>query len=264
MPPPPPLPPPQQAGAASRADVLKWFEDAFDELRSELHAVVTTVTRQQAMLAELLDTREAELRVVMVAESLPELAGEAAAKALADQTGDLADFVESRLEDFRIAAEASDMSAVAAMDGMRELVQRVEVTAELNGEALNQEGAVRLEALKASMARQLKPVAAAVAEVSAHVQEAEEREAARSRALRASVTKQLQPLATALEAAVERSDRQMAEIRERLDAIAGATPAKRVPAPAEGAAAPAPGKRAAGPTSGRRVAKPRASRRSPT
>jgi len=48
IPPPPPLPPPQQVGAGSRADVLKWFEDAFDELRNELHAVASTVARQQA------------------------------------------------------------------------------------------------------------------------------------------------------------------------------------------------------------------------
>lgn len=231
-PPPPPLPPPpQQPGAGPRADVLHWFEDAFDELRHELHSVVSTVTRQQAMLAELLDTREAELRVVMVAETLPELAGEAAAKALADQTGGLAEVVEARLEEFRIMAEASDQSAVAVMDGMRERLRRVELAADLDVQAANHEGALRLEALKSSVARQLKPVVAAVAQVAAHVDEAQEREAARGRALRASVTKQLQPLATALDAAMERSDRQLAEIRERLDAIAGPAATKPGPKP---------------------------------
>jgi hypothetical protein len=248
IPPPPPLSPPQQVGAGSRADVLKWFEDAFDELRNELHAVVSTVTRQQAMLAELLDTREAELRVVMVAESLPELAGEAAAKALVDQTAGLAEFVEARLEDFRVAAEASDLSGVAMMDGMRELMQRIEMTAEVEIEAAHHDGLARLEALKASVSRQLRPVTTAVAEVAAHVEEAQEREAARNRALRASVTKQLQPLAIALEAAVDRSDRQMAEIVARLDAIAG--PAKTAPAAAKVRAA-AKGKAAAKPRAGR-------------
>lgn len=216
----PQLPPPQQVGNGTRADVLKWFEDAFDDLRNELHAVMSTVTRQQAMLAELLDTRDAELRVVMVAESLPELAGEAAAKALADQTAGLTELVEAQLADFRVAAEASELSTVAVMDGMRELIHRVQATAELDVQAASEQGALRLQALKASVSRQLKPVVGAVAEIAAHMGEAEEREAARTRALRASVAKAIQPLATALAAATERSDAQMAAITERLDAIA--------------------------------------------
>jgi hypothetical protein len=231
-PPPPPPPPPTWAGrgplggaqghgqgADSRTEILRWFEDAFDELRNELHAVASTVTRQQAMLAELLDSREAELRVVMVAESLPELAGEAAAKALADQSGGLAEVVSGSLDDFRASVRASEQSNVAVMDGMRELLRRIELTADLNAEDIRLEGDARLEALKASVARQLKPVAAAVAELAAYMEATEEREAARTRALKASVTKQLQPLAATVEAALERSDRQMAEIRARLDAM---------------------------------------------
>ena len=191
--PPPPAPsaPPRSPGqgADSRTEILRWFEDAFDELRNELHALASTVTRQQAMLAELLDSREAELRVVMVAESLPELAGEAAAKALADQSGGLADVVAGSLEDFRARVEASEQSNTAVMDGMRELLRRIELTADLNAEDIRLEGDARLEALKASVARQLKPVAAAVAELTAWMEAAEEREAARTRALKASVTK---------------------------------------------------------------------------
>src|SRR5215218_8703173 len=49
---PPPPRPPQARGQAveSRIEALPWVEYAFDELRNELHAVVTTETRQQAML----------------------------------------------------------------------------------------------------------------------------------------------------------------------------------------------------------------------
>ncbi|MDQ4068650.1 MAG: hypothetical protein M3203_04115, partial [Actinomycetota bacterium] len=43
--------------------------------------------------------------------------------------------------------------------------------------------------------------------------------AARTRALKASITRQLQPLAETVEAAVLRSDQQMTEIRARLDAL---------------------------------------------
>jgi hypothetical protein len=217
----------------SRTEVLQWFEDAFDELRNELHAVVSTVTRQQAMLAELLDSREAELRVVLVAESLPELAGEAAAKAVATESGGLADMVSEYLEDFRLAVQASEESGASVMDGMRELLARVELTAELNTEEARVEGAARLDALKGSVGRQLRPLSAAVAEMAASLEAAEAREAARARALKATMTKQLQPLAASVEAAAERSDRQLAEIRARLDALAAAgAPATRKTRPA--------------------------------
>ena len=245
--PPPPPPPPraEPAQSGSRTEILQWFESAFDELRNELHALASTVTRQQAMLAELLDSREAELRVVMVAESLPELVGEAAAKALTDQSDGLAEVVADSLDDFRASMAAADLSSVAVMDGMRELLRRVEVTAEINAEEARYEGAARLESLKGSFSRQLKPVTAAITEIADYIAEAEEREAARTRALKASVTRQLQPLAAAVEAAMDRSDQQLAEIRARLDAmgapkVRGATvprrPAKKAPAPAKRAA----------------------------
>jgi hypothetical protein len=131
---------------------------------------------------------------------------------------------------------------------MRELLRRVEVTAEANAEDARVEGAARLEALKASVGRQLRPVSAAVADVAAYVEGADEREAARSRALKASVTKQLQPLAAAVQAAVARSDRQLAEIHARLDALGApkvrpvkrAAPKKQPPAPPAAAEPVAP------------------------
>ena len=251
-PPPPPRAEPAQSGG-SRTEILHWFESAFDELRNELHALASTVTRQQAMLAELLDSREAELRVVMVAESLPELVGDAAAKALTDQSDGLADVVADSLDDFRASMAAADLSSVAVMDGMRELLRRVEVTAEINAEEARYEGAARLEALKGSFGRQLKPVTAAITEIADYIAETEQREAARTRALKASVTRQLQPLAAAVEAAMDRSDQQLAEIRARLDAMgapkvaaakrtparkAKAAPATRAPAKAKAKAAP--------------------------
>ena len=198
-------------------------------MRNELHAVASSVTRQQAMLAELLDSREAELRVVMVAESLPELAGEAAAKALTDQSDGLAETVAASLEEFQESVAASELSNAAVMDGMRELLRRIELTAELNAEAAHQDAMARLEALKASMARQVKPVAAAVAELAAWVEATEEREAARTRALKASVSRQIAPLAAAVEAALASSDHQISEIRARLDAL-GAPKVRRVKA----------------------------------
>ena len=253
---PPPSPPrtePAQSGG-SRTEILQWFEDAFDELRNELHALASTVARQQAMLAELLDSREAELRVVMVAESLPELVGEAAAKALSDQSDGLADVVADSLDEFRASVAAADLSSVAVMDGMRELLRRVEVTAEINAEEARYEGAARLEALKGSVGRQLKPVTAAITEIADYIAEAEEREAARTRALKASVTRQLQPLAATVEAAMERSDRQLDEIRARLDAMGapkgrGATVAPRAAkkTPSASKAPKAPVKRAKAP-----------------
>lgn len=245
---PPPSPPRSEStqGGGSRTEILQWFEDAFDELRNELHALASTVTRQQAMLAELLDSREAELRVVMVAESLPELVGDAAAKALTDQSDGLAEVVADSLDDFRASMAAADLSSVAVMDGMRELLRRVEVTAEINAEEARYEGAARLEALKGSFGRQLKPVTAAITEIADYIAETEERETARTRALKASVTRQLQPLAAAVEAAMGRSDQQLAEISARLDALGApkVRAAKKAPAAAP-RAAKTPAKRAA-------------------
>jgi hypothetical protein len=178
----------------------------------------------------------------MVAESLPELVGEAAAKALTDQSDGLAEVVADSLDDFRASMAAADLSSVAVMDGMRELLRRVEVTAEINAEEARYEGAARLEALKGAFGRQLKPVTAAITEIADYIAEAEEREAARTRALKASVTRQLQPLAAVVEAALDRSDQQLAEIRARLDAMgapkvraakkapAAARPVKKAPA----------------------------------
>ncbi len=221
-PPPPPRAEPGQS-SGSRTEILQWFENAFDELRNELHALASTVARQQAMVAELLDSREAELRVVMVAESLPELVGEAAAKALADQSDGLAEVVADSLDDLRATVAAADSSSVAVMDGMRELLRRVELTAEINADDARLEGAARLDSLKASVGRQLRPVSAAIAEIADYVAAAEEREAARTRALKASLTRQIQPLAAVVEEAMDRSDRQLTEIRARLDALGAPT-----------------------------------------
>jgi DNA polymerase III gamma/tau subunit len=213
------------------------------------------------MLAELLDAREAELRVVMVAESLPELAGEAAAKAVAEQADGLADVVGDTLDDFRAAVRAADLSSVAVMDGMRELLRRVEVTAEINVEDARLDGAARLEALKASVGRQLRPVTAAMTEIADYVAAAEEREAVRNRALKASITRQLQPLAAAVEAAVQHSDEQMGEIRARLDAL-GAPKVRVTKSKPKAKAAPAPAPAKKPPA--RRRAKPQAAAPEPS
>jgi hypothetical protein len=241
-PPPPPRAEPGHSGG-SRTEILQWFENAFDELRNELHALASTVARQQAMVAELLDSREAELRVVMVAESLPELVGEAAAKALSDQSDGLAEVVADSLDDLRATVAAADLSSVAVMDGMRELLQRVELTAEINADDARLEGAARLDSLKASVGRQLRPVSAAIAEIADYVAAAEERELARTRALKASVTRQIQPLAAAVEEAMDRSDQQLAEIRARLDALGAPTVRGTKVAPRKATKA-APAKRA--------------------
>ena len=234
-------PPPPGAALDSRTEILQWFEDAFDDLRNELHAVVSTVTRQQAMLAELLDAREAELRVVVVAESLPELAGEAAAKALANESSGLAEVVADYLEEFRRSVEASELSSASVMDGMRELLQRMELTAEVGVEDAAADGAERLDALKASVARQLRPLAADIGALAAEAVAAEERDTARTRALKASLTKQIQPLADKLDAAIARSDRQLAEIHERLDGLAAPPARARSPRPAPTSPAKATG-----------------------
>lgn len=67
---------------AARAEVLDWMRTAFDGLRGEIRVLTDTVARQQSTLAELAEARQAELRVVELADTLPDRLGNAIAAAI--------------------------------------------------------------------------------------------------------------------------------------------------------------------------------------
>jgi len=193
----------------ARSDVLRWFEEAFEGLRTDLRELVTGMTQQQAMIAELLDTRQADLRLVVVAEGLPDVVQDAVEAAVADHTGEVEESIDSALGELRQSIKKTESASVAAVGKLRRTLEAAEATA-----------------------------AGSLEEVHRRQEEAEARAEARARALKASLTKQLKPMAEALGQALERSDQRMDEINRRLDNLAkpaAAPPTKRA-APAKSAA----------------------------
>jgi len=182
----PPSPP-----SDPRTDVLRWFEDAFAGLRRDLREVVTGMTQQQAMIAELMDARQADLRLVVVAEGLPDVVQDAVEAAVAESTSELTESLDTALRDVRQSVKDTEISSMAAMVELRAAVETAE----------------RSTAAALEEARQLHDAA-------------EQREALRARALKASITKQVRPLAEALQRAVDTTDRRMDGINARLDAMA--------------------------------------------
>lgn len=185
-----------------RTEVFRWFEEAFDGLRNELRALAGGLTQQQAMMNELMESRQADLRLAVLAESIPALVDDAVRKAMADHSVAMLDFVDSSLGDFRDSLKRTEAATRAAQ------------------QAATEEQLAELEAVKQAVAKQLKPVAAAIRDAVAVQQEAKDEDAARLPALKASVTRQLRPL----EEAMERSDRRLKEISDQLKRIATASP----------------------------------------
>jgi len=200
-----------------RSEVLRWFEEAFEGLRGELRALVGGMTQQQAMMAELMETRQADLRLVMVAESLPLLVDDAVRKAMGDHAVHMIDFVDSSLGDFK------------------ETLLKREDAARKAAKAADTEQVAGLEAVRTAVVKQLRPIAHAIQAAVDLQEEAKEEDAARLPALKASLTRQLRPL----EEAAERSDERLTEIAGQLKRLAKPAPPSSPaspPAPPAGAA----------------------------
>lgn len=190
---------PASAPPNARVQLFRWFESEFSVLRTELHELVSAVAQQQAMVAELLEDRHAQLRLALLAESLPTSVEETVRTSVADNIGSVAERIGSVADDVGAVADnvgsvADDLSAVAertegAVEELRGSIERAESWAkerredtELLDSALGQlrqgvldlEGAVRtqqkdlaselpkLRALRSSLARQLRPLVEAV------------------------------------------------------------------------------------------------------
>jgi hypothetical protein len=117
--------------------------------QSMLGDLLGGLTRQQAMMAELLDARHAELRLAMVAESLPDSVAESVSKAFAANQEEL-------------TAASVDLAKSIGMDAA--VTKALRQVANRNDDKF-EEMCVRLEKLVAKAmragARQSKPAAAA-------------------------------------------------------------------------------------------------------
>lgn len=185
---------------AGRTDIVDWFDGAFENLREELRSLSSGMTQQEAMVAELLDTRQGELRLVLVAEALPDLVAESVRQAMADHLAGLTESFDSAMGQFRIELKRVKKSTDAAIDSLRETVTGA--IAEVN------------------------------ATVAAQTSELQETEAARARAIKAAVTRQVTPLVTALEESSARVDADLGLLSRKLDRMAAAVEKAGVIVPA--------------------------------
>lgn len=175
---------------AVRTDIVDWFDGAFENLREELRSLSSGMTQQEAMVAELLDTRQGELRLVLVAEALPDLVADSVRQAMADHLAGLTESFDSAMGQFRVELKRVKKSTDAAIDSLRETVT----------------GAI----------------AAVNTTVAAQTSELQEAEAARARAIKAAVTRQVTPLVTAIEESSARVDADLGLLSRKIDRMAAA------------------------------------------
>ncbi|MGQ0743918.1 MAG: hypothetical protein ACT4OS_06210 [Acidimicrobiales bacterium] len=184
----------------ARVQLFRWFEGEFSGLRAELRDLVNTVAQQQALVAEMSESRHAQARLGVVAESLPDSVAAAASAAVSSSLGTVGDAVAevatstrsatSHLEDFLTRVEAQgeerreDSELLdSALGAMRQSVGALEasiaqVSADLSrqmsevNDSVIQEMA-KLRFLKAALTRQVSGVeASAEARVAMVVEEA--------------------------------------------------------------------------------------------
>ena len=74
--------PPATRRDPDRDRMLAWLVTTFRDIQQEVHALSESVGRQQALLADLSQARQAELRVAELAQNLPDRLGAAIAAAI--------------------------------------------------------------------------------------------------------------------------------------------------------------------------------------
>ena len=151
----------------SRMQLFRWFESEFNVLKQELQTLVGTFAQQQAMVAELLEDRHAQLRLSLVAESLPEMVDEAVRDAVGDKVGGIVAGTDEALREIRESvdrtdgwmaqqrddAELMDSSLGALRSAMADLRASIDQQRDEMQEEMQ-----RVRGLKASITRQLRPL----------------------------------------------------------------------------------------------------------
>ena len=154
------------AAADPRREVFKWFEEAFEGVRLELQTLIASMTHQQAMLAELLDSRQAELRLALVAESLPDVVADAVRAAMDDHNDTMAEAYDQSHDRFRDDVEAVRATTEAKVDSLHESFQKMASVIAVHDEEAEQRESMRLGTLKGSVTRQITPIAETLARMS--------------------------------------------------------------------------------------------------
>ena len=157
------LPAPDPPEGDPRREMFRWFEEAFVGVRSDLQTLIASMTHQQAMLAELIDSRQAELRLVLAAETLPDIVAEAVASAVDAHTEAMTESFATALGMFREEMDKAQAGTTATVDNLRETFDTFLNALAVHDEGAEKREAARLRTLKGSITRQMAPLAEAVA-----------------------------------------------------------------------------------------------------
>ena len=164
------LPAPEPTEGDPRREMFRWFEEAFVGVRSDLQTLIASMTHQQAMLAELIDSRQAELRLVLAAETLPDIVADAVASAVDAHTEAMTESFSTALGAFREEMDKAQAGTNATVDNLRETFDTFLNALAVHDEGAEKREAARLRTLKGSITRQMAPLAEAVAMLTAQAE----------------------------------------------------------------------------------------------
>ena len=164
------LPAPEPTEPDPRREMFRWFEEAFVGVRSDLQTLIASMTHQQAMLAELIDSRQAELRLVLAAETLPDIVAEAVASAVDAHTEVMTESFATALGEFREEMDKAQAGTAATVDNLRETFDTFLNALAVHDDGAEKREAARLRTLKGSITKQLAPLADAVALLTAQAE----------------------------------------------------------------------------------------------
>ncbi|MGH3849091.1 MAG: hypothetical protein ACRDRT_05215, partial [Pseudonocardiaceae bacterium] len=156
---------------APRVQLFRWFENEFNNLRVELHDLVGTVAQQQAMLAELSEDRHAQLRLSLLAESLPDTLNDAVRTSVKEEVGSVSASVEGAVENLRASINRAETASSerradtelldSALGSLREAMVGLEQTVRVQQEELDRE-LPKLRAMRSTLTRHLRDLIEAV------------------------------------------------------------------------------------------------------
>ena len=174
----------------SRAEVLRWFQGAFDELRQEVQALRRALCQQQDALVE---SRDGGLGADP--EALRELVGGAIHNAVSRQAADLEASVASAVDGLRRDLEASVTSSV---EGLRTDLDAMRVSQERESAAVQQAIAAASGEWPSVLAR---------------------RDAANRKAFQTTLDKKLKPLEEVVTKSAGQSDRELEAVETKLERL---------------------------------------------
>lgn len=207
-------PPSRSDVIAGRADVIRWFETAFEGLREEMRAAVTEQRERTVETIEEISKRQAERQPHLpTAESLLQAAGDAARKAVTEALEGVERSITERIaavgqahgravEDLRFELQNARVAHGRAIADVQRSVSEfsVEVAA---SEETRRRGISQLKSMNRTLTEQLKPISDIVIEVRADL---------------TSVVDWLDSLAEALAESATGAD--LAAVLDRLDGLA--------------------------------------------